>query len=70
MLSAGFKFICCSQEEDEESPSIIWTTNILSYENIKAHEERVRYKVCSTIHSVNYVRDYTGKQYNSYYYKP
>ena len=27
MLSAGFKFICCSTEDDADNPKITWNEN-------------------------------------------
>ena len=53
MLSAGFKFICCSPEDEEADPEVEWTENILSLELLQYRERRIRQKVSTTFSALN-----------------
>jgi hypothetical protein len=49
MLSAGFKFICCSTEDDADNPKITWHENLLGMENLEIRHKEINNQVTMTI---------------------
>jgi hypothetical protein len=48
MLSAGFKFMCCSTEDDADNPKINWNENLLSMQNLQVREQEINNQVTLT----------------------
>jgi hypothetical protein len=53
MLSAGFKFICCSTEDDADNPKINWNENLLSLENLEVRQQEINNQVTMTFVAAN-----------------
>ena len=53
MLSAGFKFMCCSTEDDADNPKINWNENLLSMQNLQVRQEEINNQVTLTFVAVN-----------------
>ncbi|OMJ82635.1 hypothetical protein SteCoe_16616 [Stentor coeruleus] len=59
MLSAGFKFICCSTEDDADNPKITWHENLLSMENLQVRQQEINNQVTLTFVAFN--NDFTAE---------
>lgn len=53
MLSAGFKFMCCSTEDDADNPKITWNENLLSMQNLQIRQEEINNQVTLTFVAFN-----------------
>ena len=53
MLSAGFKFICCSTEDDADNPKITWHENLLGMENLQVRQQEINNQVTMTFLAAN-----------------
>lgn len=53
MLSAGFKFICCSTEDEGDNPKITWHENLLVLENLQVRQQEINNQVTMTFLAAN-----------------
>lgn len=53
MLSAGFKFICCSTEDDADNPRITWQENLLVMDNLQVRQQEINNQVTMTFLAAN-----------------
>ena len=58
MLSAGFKFICCSTEDDADNPKITWHENLIVLENLKMRQQEINNQATITFLAAN---EYTSE---------